>query len=125
MEIVISSTGQNLDSPFEPRFGRCSYFVFVDSNTREWQAEPNPAVSSSGGAGTEAAQFVLNKGAQAVISGRFGPNAYAVFQAAGVEMYAGSQRRVSDVLEAFLNQELSTVTAASAPGHQHRRRAGF
>ena len=70
----------------EPRFGRAAYFVFVDVDTLEWQAYPNPGASASGGAGTQAAQHIANKGAQAAVSGDFDPNAYNALKAVGIAM---------------------------------------
>ena len=121
MKIVLSAQGANLDSPFEPRFGRCEYFIFIDRDTRQWQAEPNPASGGSGGAGTQAAQFVVSNGAQVVISGRFGPHAYSALQAAGVELYACDQGCVSEALDSYMKGDLNPVTVASAPGHSRRR----
>ena len=62
MKIVVSSQGENLDAPASPVFGRCPTYVFVDSQTMEFEAVPNPAMSLGGGAGIQAAQFVVNQG---------------------------------------------------------------
>jgi len=126
MKIAITASAEGLEAPFEPRFGRCSYFVFIETEKREWEAVPNPAVSASGGAGTQAVQFVIGKGAQAVVSGRYGPNALAALQAGDVPMYIANQASVNDVLEAFLNDDLEQAASASAPGHKGRghRHAG-
>ncbi len=41
MKIAISSTGPELVDLVDPRFGRCSYYVFVDTETGEYQAVEN------------------------------------------------------------------------------------
>jgi len=110
MKIAITSTKPDINSPFEPRFGRCDYFILVDTADGTWDAIPNPAQESAGGAGTQAGQFLANQGIEAVISGRFGPNAYSVLNAAGIRMYQAEKREVQSVLAAFRAGELSEVT---------------
>jgi predicted Fe-Mo cluster-binding NifX family protein len=120
MELIISASGPDLNAPFEPRFGRCAYFILVETDSQNWQAFPNPAIGASGGAGTQAAQFVAGKGAKAVISGRFGPNAFQAFQAAGIPMYVANQATVSQALQAYLSGELQQPQAAAPAGHRGR-----
>lgn len=85
-KIAISSTGPDLNSLMDPRFGRCSYFVIVDLETEEVETLENEAQNASGGAGIQAAQMVANKGADTVISGHFGPNAFQTLNAADIDI---------------------------------------
>jgi len=87
MRIVVSTNGKDLDSEASPVFGRCPIYMFVDTETFEFEAVDNPAMSAAGGAGIQAAQFIVSQGAQAVVSGHMGPNAYQVLAAAGVPIY--------------------------------------
>jgi hypothetical protein len=41
MKIAISSTGPDLADLVDPRFSRCSFYVFVDLETSEFQAVEN------------------------------------------------------------------------------------
>lgn len=34
MLICITAQGDNLDSEIDPRFGRCNYFIFYDTETK-------------------------------------------------------------------------------------------
>jgi len=63
MKIVVTASGPDLDSPVDPRFGRCQYFIFVDPDSLQFEAIENENVMASGGAGIQSAQFVTNKGA--------------------------------------------------------------
>ena len=40
-----------MEAEVEPRFGRCAYFLIVDSETMHFEAFSNPATSLGGGAG--------------------------------------------------------------------------
>ena len=119
MKVAISAVQPQFEGELERRFGRCAYFVVVDAETLEWESIPNPAVEARGGAGTQAAQFLANQGVQAVISGDFGPNAYAALETAGISIYKAQGGRVNEALEALLAEHLERVTSAtSAKRHQ-------
>ncbi|MDX9991203.1 MAG: NifB/NifX family molybdenum-iron cluster-binding protein [Anaerolineales bacterium] len=120
MKIAISISGNKLDSPFDPRFGRAAAFCLVESETGEWSAHENPALSASGGAGVQAAQFVAQLGAQAVVSGAYGPNAFDTLSPAGVEMYlapTGETLSAAEVLALFKAGKLNKTEAATHAGH--------
>ena len=102
MRIVVSSNGKDLASEASPVFGRCPVYMFVDSETFEFEAVENPAMSAAGGAGIQAAQFIVAQGAQAVVSGHMGPNAYQVLAAAGVPIYLSMGGSVREVVELSL-----------------------
>jgi predicted Fe-Mo cluster-binding NifX family protein len=117
MRIVVSANGANLDAPASPIFGRCPMYVFVDTDTMESDAVENPAISASGGAGIQAAQFVVEQGAGAVVTGNMGPNAFNVLQSAGVPIYLFGGGTVRQAVEAFRAGQLPTAGEASAPAH--------
>jgi len=121
MKLAISANGAQFEAQLDARFGRCAYFIFVDAEIDAWEASPNPAINARGGAGTQAAQFIANQGAQAVISGHFGPNAFEALDAAGIKMYAASGGRVDTVVEEFSSGQLKKVTAPGSSGHHGRR----
>lgn len=117
MQIVISSNGAHMDAQASPVFGRCPYFVFVDTETMGFEAVENPALASAGGAGIQAAQFVIEKGAQAIVSGNVGPNAFQVFQSAGVPVHLFGGGTVREAVEAFKAGRLPATGGATAPEH--------
>lgn len=100
MKIVVSAQGIDLDSFVDPRFGRCRYFLFIDTDTMRLESVPNAARDAAGGAGIQAAQFVVDKGAQAVITGTVGPNADEVLKRSNVPVYRGAGT-ASGVVEKF------------------------
>jgi predicted Fe-Mo cluster-binding NifX family protein len=127
MKIAITTSTGNLEAPFDPRFGRGGYFVIFDSETEEWEAYPNPALNASGGAGVQAAQFIAGHGAQAAISGDFGPNAYNALAAAGIQMFLAPASEVltaRELLARHREGQLKQVTTPTTPGHHTPRGRG-
>lgn len=117
MKIVISSQGETLDAPASAVFGRCPSFVFVDTETLAFEALSNPALSQGGGAGVQAAQFVLNQGAQAVLTGNLGPKAFDVLVAAEVQGYLVPEGTVRQAVRAFNAGQLQPMGRASVGAH--------
>ena len=106
MKLAVSAEGTTLDATASPVFGRCPNYVFVETDTMDATGVENPAMSAGGGAGIQAAQFVLEQGATAVISGNLGPNAYQVFNASDVPVYFFGGGTVREAVEAFKNGQL-------------------
>ncbi|MFA5317827.1 MAG: NifB/NifX family molybdenum-iron cluster-binding protein, partial [Dehalococcoidales bacterium] len=69
MKIAISANGQNLDAEVDPRFGRCRYFIIADTETGSFEALDNTSAMAAGGAGISAAQTIVGKGVEAVLTG--------------------------------------------------------
>jgi predicted Fe-Mo cluster-binding NifX family protein len=116
MKVAISVTAARLDAELDPRFGRAAAFVIVDTDTSEWQGHLNPGANAPGGAGTQAASFVARQGAEAAISGAFGPNAYDVLSAANVKMYRAVSGTAAEIVQKFKDGDLDLITSASRGG---------
>ncbi len=112
MKICVTSTGPTMDASVDPRFGRCQYFVFVDSETMEHEAMPNPGIGASSGAGIQAAQTVVDKGASVVITGQVGPNAIQTLGATNISIVTGASGTVSDAIEQYKSGRLQAAPAA-------------
>lgn len=123
MKIAISTATDQLDGPFDPRFGRGAFFCIVDTDSGAFQAHANAGLQATGGAGVQAAQFVANQGVQVVISGDFGPNAHMTLAAAGIAMYlapSGEALTGREMLDRFQAGQLKQASAPTGPGHRHR-----
>ena len=122
MIIVISTSTDSLEGPFDPRFGRAAYFCVVDEKTGDYQAFANSAVHASGGAGVQASQLIASKGAQVAISGDFGPNAYMTLSAAGIRMFlapAGEALTGKELVARYQAGELQEVVSGPTHGGRH------
>jgi predicted Fe-Mo cluster-binding NifX family protein len=113
MKIVVTASGRDLDSSIDSRFGRCQHFIFVDPDSLRFKPIRNENVMVAWGAGIQSAQFIANKGAEAVITGNLGPNASATLTAAGVRVFLGAMGTVREAIERFKNGRLQEVIEPS------------
>jgi predicted Fe-Mo cluster-binding NifX family protein len=117
MKVIVSAQGDNLEAPVSPVFGRCPIYLLVDTETFEFEAIPNPAMNQPGGAGIQAAQFVVSQGVEAVLTGNLGPNAFDVLQAASVPGYLAGQGTVRQAVEACRAGQLQRMGGANVAAH--------
>jgi predicted Fe-Mo cluster-binding NifX family protein len=117
MKICVSATAKNLEAQLDPRFGRCPYFVIVESETMQFEAIANVASGAVGGAGIQAAQTIANKGAKVVITGNVGPNAFGALSATGIEIVTGASGTVKEVVDRYRSGKLQRTGAPTVGGH--------
>ena len=116
MKVAVSAAGAVLDVTVDPRFGRCPYFVIVDTDTMQFEALLNTSQYAPSGAGIQAAQAVASKGAKIVLTGHVGPNAYQALSAAGVQIVTGVTGTVREGVTRYKKGELRTVSTPT-PGY--------
>ena len=115
MKVAVSSDGQDLFSLIDPRFGRCAYFLIVETVDMSFKVFDNQSAALGGGAGIQSAQFVVSKGAKAVITGNCGPNAVKALSAAGADVYLGNSGTIQDAVQKWKNGELTPAAKADVP----------
>lgn len=116
MKIGISSTGNGMDSMLDARFGRCSCFVIVDTDTNESRYIDNAARTASGGAGISAAQEMINNDVEAVITGNMGPNAFNVMNNTDIKVYRCGTVPIKTAVQLFKDAKLQQIVE-SGPAH--------
>lgn len=117
MKIAVSSMGKTLDSQVDRRFGRCPYFLIVDSETLDFEVLTNTAAGAMGGAGIQAAQSIVEKDVKAVITGNVGPNAFQTLSTAGKTITVGASGTVKEAIEQFKRGELQETKTSTVRGH--------
>ena len=117
MKVAISATGKDLNSQIDPRFGRCSYFIIVDTDDMSFEAFDNESIALGGGAGIQSAQFVASKGATVVITGNVGPNAVNTLSAAGVQLVTGQMGTVREAIEDYKGGKVNRSGEATVSDH--------
>ena len=119
MNIAVTSQGDNLDSPVDPRFGRCNYFLIIDSDTLEFEAVENSSSQASGGAGIQSGQLMSSKGVKAVLTGNVGPNAFQTLNEAGIEIFLGASGTVSEAFESYKEGKMDATEGPSVDSHSN------
>lgn len=117
MRVAASSTGNTVDSQIDPRFGRCAYFLIIETDDMSFEVVNNENIALSGGAGIQSAQVVASKGVNAVLTGNCGPNAVRTLRAAGVELFVGQTGTIRQAVERFKNGELSATNTPNVSDH--------
>ncbi|HJH30033.1 MAG TPA: dinitrogenase iron-molybdenum cofactor biosynthesis protein [Methanosarcinaceae archaeon] len=117
MKMCITAAGESLESAVDPRFGRCQYFIIVDSDTMEFEAIENPSISATGGAGIQSAQSIANKDIEVLITGSVGPNAFPILDASGIKVVSVTGGSVADAIEQYKNGKLQVLTGPTASAH--------
>ena len=120
MKVCITSTGTDMTSPVDLRFGRAANVLLVDTEIEEVRRLEG-ATGSSHGAGVQAAQSVVGAGASALVTGRIGPRAYDVLAAARIPVYLTPPTTVARAIRDFTEGRLEQVNEATAEPHGGRR----
>ena len=109
MKIAISSTGKEIDSKVDPRFGRADYLVIVEtaSGAVVQVIDNLDARNAAQGAGINAASRIAEAGAQAILTGRVGPKAADVCKKAGIEMVNDVSGTVDDAVQQYIKMHPS------------------
>lgn len=114
MKLCITANGNSLEAPIDGSFGRAPWLLVIETENRAvLDAIENSGVNASQGAGIAASQTIVDKGAEALLTGRVGPKAQAALQAAGVKIYENiSGGTVREALEQFLEGKYQEATGA-------------
>lgn len=86
MKTIITSTGNQLNSVFDLRFGRASWFCLYDDQSGEISFIENENINAQSGAGTKTVEKVVELGVKKVISGDFGPKAKELLEKFNIQM---------------------------------------
>ena len=117
MKIAVSSNGSDLDSQIDPRFGRCAYFIILETEDMSFEVFDNENLALGGGAGIQSAQFVASKGAKAIITGNCGPNAVQTLSVSKIEVFVGHSGTVREVIEKYMKGNIKSTSTPNVADH--------
>ena len=100
-----------------PSFARTYYFLFVNPQDGKKELIENPAKDEEGGAGPKAAQFIVDRNIDAIITPRLGENAAEVLQQAQIEIYKSAETEVEKNIEMFTQNKLEKLSHFHAGYH--------
>lgn len=128
MKIGISSTGQDLNSQVDQRFGRCDFFIIIQTDDMSFDIFENENKSLTGGAGIKCATFLDSKDVEVVLTGNCGPNAENIFSKCGMNLITGQSGVVKKVVENYIKDKKTnpadTVKQINAQPKDQRRCMG-
>ena len=117
MKVAVSADKKDLDAPIDPRFGRCAFFIMVDTDDMSFEAFDNESIALGGGAGIQAAQFLASKGAEVIITGNIGPNTVSTISAAGIKVVTGQTGTVRQAIDDYKKGKLKGSGGATVADH--------
>jgi len=118
MKIAITTSGNDLNSPLDTRFGRAPKFLIYDLEAKTFEIVDNEQnLNAAQGAGIQSAQNIAQQGVKALVTGHCGPKAFRVLGAAGVKIYNASAATVSEALDLYMAGKLTEAASADVEGH--------
>jgi predicted Fe-Mo cluster-binding NifX family protein len=118
MKIAVTSKGSDLTSQVDPRFGRAAYILIVDTDSLEFEIVDNSENASSfKGAGIQAATVISDRGAEVLLTGHCGPNAFKTLQAGEIKVVNDVEGRVMDAVKTFNQGHYTFAEEPNVDGH--------
>lgn len=103
-KIAVTSTGNSMESFVSEHMGRCQYFIIVDPKTMDYEAVLNLGEQMQSGAGPKAAELIINKGAEVLLTGSVGDKAEIALKKGNIKIVDGFKEtmKVVDALNSYL-----------------------
>jgi predicted Fe-Mo cluster-binding NifX family protein len=118
MKVVATAQGNELSSEIDLRFGRAKWLLLIDTESGDFQAHDNVVnLNAAQGAGIQTGQNIANLGAEAVVTGNVGPNAFKTLNAADVKIFLAEKQTVQEAIDSFKAGKLKEVDKANVEGH--------
>ena len=89
--------------------GRAPYFMLCDLDNDTTEILENPAATAEGGAGLKSAQFIVDSGADTLITVRCGENASKVLKMADIKIYKSQVTDAKENIELLKSSKLAEL----------------
>lgn len=119
MKLAIPANEKDINSEVCMSFGRAPFYLFYDTENDQAEFIINEAANAPGGAGIKAAQTIVDKKADVLLTPRCGENAAQVIVAAGIKMYKTNAGSLKENIEAFKNNSLNPL-GETHPGFHNK-----
>ena len=118
MKIAFTTSGTDLDSPIDSRFGRAEKFLVFDLETGSFEVLDNlQNLNAAQGAGIQSAEAVIRSGAKCLVTGHCGPKAFRVLSTAGVKVYNTTAGTVREGLDLYRKGDMREAESPDVEGH--------
>jgi len=101
MKVAITSTGNSLESKLDSRFGRCSFFVIYDTESKSVEFIPNPNKENVEGAGPASVNLIASRDAKKVVSGEFGAKVKSLFDSLQIQLIVlnDEEKTINEIID--------------------------
>ncbi len=119
MNVAVTARGKTLADQVDPRFGRAPWIVLVDTESMAVlrALDNSDNVNAFKGAGIQAATMIADAGAEVLLTGFCGPNAFRTLEAAGIKVVNDTTGTVEEAVLAFKQGPVRYSEAANTDGH--------
>ena len=101
VKIAVPTEGDSPADAVGEKFGRCRRYLVLDGVSGETDLIDNAGSAEDHNAGISSAQLVIGYGVDAVLTGKCGPKALKLLEAAGIEVVTGVSGKISDAVAAY------------------------
>ena len=109
MKVAVAASAPELDASIDPRFGRCGWFVVVDTETMDFETLENPGALAGTAPHKGTIHLLIGTAAEAIVAGSLGPNAIGALKAGDVKMFTAGGGTVKEAAIAAAKGELEAV----------------
>ena len=117
MKIALASKGKTISSRIDDRFGRCPYFLVLDTQSMTIETIENPGLKEKNAAGIRACRMLIDNDIDAVVVKNIGHNSLVTLTGAGMDVYTVASGTVSAAIKKVKRGEL-TATERPTVGFQ-------
>ncbi len=118
MIVAVPTSGKEISSSVDTRFGRAVGFILYDTDScRHRHIENLLDELALEGAGVQAARNLIREKVEAVITGHCGPKAFNLFSEAGVTVYSGVSGPISTAIESLSAGKLKALKSPDVKDH--------
>ena len=104
MKVAITSKGNTLESVLDSRFGRCSHFVFYDTERKKLEFVENPNLNVNEGAGPLSVKLIASYGVKKAVSGEFGFKIKSLMDDLSIQMIVVNEEKTIGEIVELLNK---------------------
>jgi predicted Fe-Mo cluster-binding NifX family protein len=109
MKIAVASRGKAMSSRVDDRFGRCPYFLVLDTTSMTTETIENAGQKEKNAAGIKACQMLIDNDISAVVVKNIGHNSLVTLTGAGMDVYTVASGTVGAAMKKVKGGDLTPV----------------
>lgn len=106
MKVAIAANGNTLEANIDNSFGRCAWFIIIDTESGGMEFIPNTTRDNEEGAGKTAVELVASRNVKMIVSGEFGEKIKPMLDSMHIQMVVikDSEKKVSHIIDLLNNR---------------------